>query len=84
MQHHIGLVSWNRVHVRNESPICWVSRSPKGNSGSNPHTGIPTFVLIPAPVTTTTFLDFARMSAISCNSAAEVGKTLIVGIVAAR
>jgi len=44
-------------------------------------TGIPQFVLIPAPVTTMTFFDFPSTSAISCSSRAEPGETLMVGIV---
>jgi hypothetical protein len=43
-------------------------------------TGIPQFVLIPAPVTTTTFLDFAIISAISCSSRPEPDPTWIVGM----
>jgi len=45
-------------------------------------TGIPQFVLIPAPVTTTTFRDFPKVSAMNCSSSSEFGETLIVGIIA--
>ena len=44
-------------------------------------TGMPQFVLIPAPVTTTTFLDFPSVSAISCSARPDPGPTLMVGIV---
>jgi hypothetical protein len=54
----------------------------KGNFevGCDSLTGIPQLVLIPAPVTTTTFLDFPRASAINCSSWLESGPTLIVGM----
>jgi hypothetical protein len=44
-------------------------------------TGIPQFVLIPAPVTTTTLRDFPKSSAICCRSRAQPAVTCCVGIV---
>jgi hypothetical protein len=43
-------------------------------------TGIPQFVLIPAPVTTITFFDFPNVSATSCMCRSAPGRTLIVGM----
>ena len=45
-------------------------------------TGMPQFVLIPAPVTTTTFFDLPNVSAISCSCRSQPGPTLMVGIFA--
>lgn len=44
-------------------------------------TGIPELVLIPAPVTTTTFRDFRRASATVCRSSGELDSTCVVGMV---
>lgn len=41
---------------------------------------MPQFVEIPAPVTTTTFFDFDRAFAISCNFCSQVEETFVVGI----
>jgi hypothetical protein len=43
-------------------------------------TGIPQLVEIPAPVMTTTFLDFARISAMSCSCWPDPGATFEVGM----
>jgi hypothetical protein len=43
-------------------------------------TGMPQFVEIPAPVMTTTFLDFDRASAISCSCSSQAEETFVVGI----
>jgi hypothetical protein len=45
-------------------------------------TGMPQLVDIPAPVITTTFFDFARISAISCNCGPLPDSTFTVGIFA--
>lgn len=44
------------------------------------HTGMPELVLMPAPVTTTTFLDFDRQSAMSWSKSPDSGVTCAVGI----
>ncbi len=44
---------------------------------------MPEFVLIPAPVTTMTFLDFQSESSIVCSTRLEAGVTWTVGILAA-
>jgi len=45
---------------------------------------MPEFVLMPAPVTTTTLRDFSRASAMSCSSSVESGDTCCVGIAPVR
>jgi hypothetical protein len=45
---------------------------------------MPEFVLMPAPVMTTTFLAFHSEFAISCNKGSHPGSTWVVGIVASR
>lgn len=47
-------------------------------------TGMPELVLIPAPVTTTTFLALPTLSATSCSNADASGTTWIVGMLRER
>lgn len=84
MQRRIVLGLTSIIHFLNESPIV-LSTNPvrRHHSVCAQLTGIPQFVLIPAPVTTTTLLDFPNLSAISCSSWPDPGPTLMVGILAA-
>lgn len=75
-----GLGSRNKAHLQSGSPDSGLIQALFRYCVEL--TGIPQFVLIPAPVTTTTFRDLPKVSAMSCSSSSESGVTLIVGIIA--
>lgn len=83
VQHRIVLESMNTIHSLSENPAVFVSIETNTYLGVI-HTGIPQLVLIPAPVTTTTFFDLPIASAISCNPEKESGPTLVVGILSTQ
>lgn len=57
-----------------------VSEIPYISKGLIQLTGIPEFVLMPAPVTTTTFFAFNKALAIAWSCSSEAGVTCVVGI----
>jgi hypothetical protein len=70
----------HRVHFRSENPIkkSVYAKDALFNKGSL--TGMPQFVEMPAPVTTTIFFDLANAFAISWSLSSQSGPTFVVGI----
>lgn len=67
-------------HSRSENPDLCVNEGLNGHSNDLRLTGMPEFVLIPAPVTTMIFFDRSTDSATCCRSSSESGRTSMVGM----
>ena len=80
----IGPGSESTGHFQIGSPDLIISRGPTPGAKmpweTRRLTGMPEFVLIPAPVTTTTFFALYSEFAMSCSSRADSGVTCTVGI----
>lgn len=86
-QHRTGPGSGNKGHSRSESPAVMLAHTAPVIASpcrTRVLTGIPEFVLMPAPVTTTTFLALCSALAMSCKSRSDPGVTWTVGILESR